>query len=366
MTRILISLSADGFKKGDRCVVKAGRSEWYVGTISTAGKRLKIAFDDGASATVGPEDFKDVRHIDAKTKKIKKVLNTADAKALYTAGKPATTLKAAKVKVAAIKAAPAAPTKAAKVRPSEAPYFNWLGGITKEKAQARVNKLTAQVEKINAVAMRASRRHQDAGPMDMAYDKTFPLNTEIDLLKWHINSPGKPLTTILQKEFDSFVADKQNAEQRKAENKAKAESFASVVGHTIQFMGRPRGSYGPQLIEAVVLSQKVGRFGAPVYKAQVPGQTATWSVKHQSVKKFTVPKNHKAVLAALKDKADLLSSTKDALKIGDTVSFLARGVTRPGTIVGKGRLKLRVSETGKGLVWVVPVANIKTINGKAV
>lgn len=81
MAKIMISLSADGYKKGDRCVVKAGRGEWFVGTIRTSGAKLGIDFDDGAKATVDAEDFKDVKVVGPKAKKTKATLSTQEAKA---------------------------------------------------------------------------------------------------------------------------------------------------------------------------------------------------------------------------------------------------------------------------------------------
>lgn len=101
----MISLSADGYKKGDRCVVKAGRGEWFVGTIRTSGAKLGIDFDDGAKATVEEDDFKDVKVVGPKAKKNKATLSTQEAKAFRE--KYPVSVIVPKAKVAKVAKAPA-------------------------------------------------------------------------------------------------------------------------------------------------------------------------------------------------------------------------------------------------------------------
>lgn len=110
--KLNIAVAAEGYKKGDRVVVKESKDNWYIGTVQTSGVKLKIVFDDGATAMVEAADFKHIKLVDPKTKQRKKVLTDAEAKAMHTAGKPAPTLKAAQNKVAAIKA-PAAQSASA-------------------------------------------------------------------------------------------------------------------------------------------------------------------------------------------------------------------------------------------------------------
>ncbi len=93
--KVLLSLSAtSSFAKGDRVAVKVGKDEWYLGVVRTAGAKLGIAFDDGSTATVSPEDFKDVKPVASSVKKIKKALTSIEAKALYVVTKPVTVSKA--------------------------------------------------------------------------------------------------------------------------------------------------------------------------------------------------------------------------------------------------------------------------------
>lgn len=82
--KILISLAAATFKKGDRVIVKIKNNEWHTATVKSFRTKLRIDFDDGDDAIVDPEDFGLVKPL-VKDKVSKKPLTNLEAKALYTA-----------------------------------------------------------------------------------------------------------------------------------------------------------------------------------------------------------------------------------------------------------------------------------------
>lgn len=84
----MIGLSAAGFKKNDRVVVRLDKNEWYIGTIERSGKTVSVDFDDGHEADIEAEDFEHVKVVDASTKPRKKFLTDAQAKALYAKSSP--------------------------------------------------------------------------------------------------------------------------------------------------------------------------------------------------------------------------------------------------------------------------------------
>lgn len=84
---ISVSDASHDFTKDQRVVVKVGRDEWYTGTITRAGVKIRIDFDDGNHAIVSFEDFKDVKPM-LKSKKSKKGLTTLEARDLYVKVKP--------------------------------------------------------------------------------------------------------------------------------------------------------------------------------------------------------------------------------------------------------------------------------------
>lgn len=93
-----LSAGTSGYSKGDRIIAKVGRGEWMCGAVTSAGVKLKIIFDDGSTASVAESDFKDVKPIPAKSKKVKSVLDKAAAKVLIDQYK--TAAKAVPVKTA--------------------------------------------------------------------------------------------------------------------------------------------------------------------------------------------------------------------------------------------------------------------------
>ncbi len=80
MSQILISLSAATFAKGDRVIVRAKKNEWYIGTVTRAGVKIGIVFDDGATAQVEKADFKHVHHMNRDRKIIRALDDVSAAK----------------------------------------------------------------------------------------------------------------------------------------------------------------------------------------------------------------------------------------------------------------------------------------------
>lgn len=88
--KISIALAAadHDYKKGDRVIVKVAKDEWYLGSVVRAGAKIKIDFDDGASAVIEAEDFKDVRWMKKATKTLKRKATDAEAKEWSDAKRP--------------------------------------------------------------------------------------------------------------------------------------------------------------------------------------------------------------------------------------------------------------------------------------
>jgi hypothetical protein len=121
--KILISISATAlpvFKKGNRVLVKVENNAWYSGTLTSAGKKLQVTFDDGDKATIEAEDFKLVKIL-LTTKAYKRTLSNVEAKTLYTPAKvvktdlpltPKEKAKVTKVETAKVVLAPVKPLPA--------------------------------------------------------------------------------------------------------------------------------------------------------------------------------------------------------------------------------------------------------------
>lgn len=107
----LISLSAGAAitMKGERVVVRMGKNDWLVGTVTRAGAKIYVAFDDGSSAVVEAPDFKHVKVLTAKNaaKKVKSPLTDEAAKMLFVRSPTAKAPAAARTPAArAVKPAP--------------------------------------------------------------------------------------------------------------------------------------------------------------------------------------------------------------------------------------------------------------------
>lgn len=91
--KISIALAANdhGFIKGDRVIVKVAKNEWYLGSVTRAGAKIKVDFDDGATATIEAEDFKDVRWMKKATKTLKRKATNEEAKSWSDAKRPVET-----------------------------------------------------------------------------------------------------------------------------------------------------------------------------------------------------------------------------------------------------------------------------------
>ncbi len=361
--KLNISTSAEthDFAKGDRIVAKAGKNEWFVGTVMSAGKKLKLHFDDGASATIDPEDFKDVKPIDPKTKKLKKTLTNAEAKVLVQAGKPAKTLKAAKQKVAEIKAKPVKTVVPAK--PVATGYTAWAAKWTLAKAKTYITALEKKVAAINARGMKAARRAEDAGPMDIAWEQCQPLVLQIELLRWHVAHPTQEPKADLLRRFDEW----QGAEARNKEwedtRMQRAGIFPNIVGKTIQWNSRK----AHKVMEAVVMKQLPGTRGShePRYKAQVLGETGMWTIPNQLVIKVLETKET-AALKEMRQKQDTLAVMFATAKPGQTITWSSRrSGAGSGVILGTGRTRFKI-QLSDGRRGTVPTSIVTSINGKKV
>lgn len=84
---IALSAGTHNFKRGDRVICKVDKDEWYTGTVTRAGAKVHVDFDDDFDAVIDENDFK---HIKALTtpKKSKRALSDAQMKILTAPIKP--------------------------------------------------------------------------------------------------------------------------------------------------------------------------------------------------------------------------------------------------------------------------------------
>lgn len=435
---ISTSASDSGFSKGDRIIARLDKNEWLTGEVTRAGAKLGIKFDDGSTATVDPEDFKDVKLLTT-PKKSKKPLTDAEAKPLFAKVKKAKTEKAEKpTKVKKVKIEPATemymaynhngtelmkepgtkaeaqkemreykkqtgnrayielvqgkPAKAEKEAkggkskkvkvdvsaiPGKKPaktttadvtpdtsYEGFIAKLTKEKASKRIEALKAKIESMRNRGMRAARRAEDAGPMDIMWERIQPLEIEQQMLEWYLKNPKKAPAKELMSRYAESVLDTHRSKQYKAAKKEKLAQFPNLIGWTIEFKAK-----GGRSVSAVVLKQLPGKWSdAPRYKAQEPGMAATWTVPDALVTKKTKPKDLDNVLGAIAKKADAKKKAASALQAGQEVSWVSKKRGR-GLMQGKvasvgrtGRVKVQVE--GQFGTWTVPLSFITSVDGK--
>lgn len=428
---ISTSASDSGFSKGDRIIARLDKNEWLTGEITRAGAKLGIKFDDGSTATVGAEDFKDVKLLTT-PKKSKKVLTDAEAKPLFAkvkkAEKPVTEKKAKaepatelymaynhngtelmkkpgtkaeaqkemreykkqtgnKAYIDLVQGKPAkvekTSTKAKKIKVdvSEMPkkktaqtttvdhapdtsYEGFIAKLTKDKAEKRIAALTSKIESMQARGMRAARRAEDAGPMDIMWERIEPLRIEKEMLEWYVKNPKKAPKKELMDQYANSVLDAHRSKQYKAQKKEKLAQFPNLVGWSIQFTAR-----GGRTVTATVLKQLPGKWSdAPRYKAQEPGMTATWTVPDSLVTKKIKPKDLDGVLNTIAQKADAKKKAAAALQPGQEVTWVSkkrgRGLMK-GKVVSVGRTgRVKVQVEGMFGNWTVPLTFINTVDGK--
>lgn len=378
MSLIQISLSAAGhpFTKGDRVVAKVGRGAWLCGTVQTAGAKIKILFDDNSSASVEESDFKDVKAIPPKTKKMKDVLTATQAKALIAAAKTqAKVAKVSKPKIATKVKVPTAKelhkvvtTPVISKPGADSSYERFVAKLTTAKATTRVLSIEAKVAQMHEAGSRAARRAQDAGPMDIMWERIQPLEVEKEVLGWFIKNGAKkaPPKELMQRFTDWQSRIARSAEYRAAKV-AEADAYPNVVGQTVTFRSK-RGT-----ITAVVIKQMPGKFSGsgPRYKAKDLNSTSVWTVSHGLVKSFTKTKDGNALVEAVGAQASLLKT----MKPGAQVTFTSRrigGKAVTGTLVSTGPARARVNLTGKENTamragnWAIPFTQITHIDGKPI
>lgn len=98
--KVLISVSAEEYAKGDRVAYKAKKDEWYAGTVSSVRAGLVgILFDDGVKASPSKPSSRTWRRLKGTRKYVKPMTDAqVEAATLATGG--------AKAKPAPIKALP--------------------------------------------------------------------------------------------------------------------------------------------------------------------------------------------------------------------------------------------------------------------
>lgn len=332
--KLQISLSAPAaaappITKGARVVAKVGR-EWFVGTITRAGAKPVILFDDGIKATITDQaDLKDVKVISPKSKKMKKPLSAADAKALVAAGKVAaaptgrTSTRTSARTPRGTKAAPAVPEKTGRTprgSVKSAPagttdadiqdqYAAWIKKLSPAQRTAKAAKLKAQIVKMTAQGARAARRAEDAGPMDIMWERMDPIQAEVDLLEFAATNVNKPLPKDLLARFKTMHEHVVGKIDAKVAKQAAASKFPDIVGSTIDWKNPKTG----KVVSTTVIKQFMSTRGAPKYKTKIEGSGGgTWTIPHSMVLKVTTPKNVDKVKAEVqKANAERLASKKE-------------------------------------------------------
>lgn len=397
--KLQISLSATGapaITKGARVVAKVGR-EWFVGTITRAGAKPVILFDDGIKATItDPTDLKDVKVISPRAKKMRKPLSAADAKALVAAGKTTPTTTTTR-RVSATRTSrgtkqalqPAAPekkvlvprsSKAAPGGPTDADlqdkYAYMVRKMSQDKRRARVVKLEAQLKRMEDQGIRAARRADDAGPMDIMWERMQPIQAELAVMKFAVENVNKPLPKDLLakfKEMHEHVVGKIDA---KAEKQAAASKFPDIVGSTIDWKNPKTG----KTVSTVVTKQFMGTHGQPKYKTQIEGSSGTWTIPHSHVLKVTTPKNVDKIKADVEkanaersaakkqNSAEFLKQNEEWIKgqkiaVGQQAKFLRifkrRGTYHIGTISAIKNGKITLAAGGRQ--YTVPALSVTPI-----
>lgn len=113
--KIIISLSAETYAKGERVLFKAGKNRWYAATVtSVRAGNVGLLFDDGLKGAPSKPSSRTWKKITTK-KKFKTELTDSQAEALIPKAVPAKPVKAIKaVKVAKAVKSAKAPVKVAK------------------------------------------------------------------------------------------------------------------------------------------------------------------------------------------------------------------------------------------------------------
>jgi hypothetical protein len=362
--KVQISLSATSFEKGDRIIAKIAKNEWHTGTVTRAGAKLGLKFDDGATATVDPEDFKLVKKLTT-DKVSKKPLTDVQAKPLFAKVKKEKATKdpkpGKKVKVD-VSALPSEKQQKTTTVDLDAPnYDDWISKFTKEKAQKQIEKLKAKIEKINAAGMRGARKYEDAGPMDLAWEKAQPLQNQVDLLEFWLKNPKKQPPKEMIAAFNEHQSREQRSKQFKAQRKEAASKFPSLIGKTIQFQSK-RG-----LIEAVVIKQLPGKWSdKPRYKAQEEGR-GTWTVSHDLVLKV-IDKGTNANLKKINEAADNKKALAKLLKesIGGEITWTSSRLNKSvkGRLTAVGPSKVKATALDSGGDWKIPLNLITHVGGQ--
>jgi hypothetical protein len=224
---------------------------------------------------------------------------------------------------------------------------------TKLDLDGEIKKLEMKLEQMRLQGMRAARRAEDAGPMDIMWERMQPIENRVNLLKWFVKNPKKLPPKDIMDIFASEEKSKEEHNEYKKQRQEKLSKFPSMVGGKISFKDR-----SGKIIIGTVIKQIPGKYSdEPKYKTDIG-----WTVPHALVKKFDKPTAAGATKIAdeLKKKKDLSKS----MKSGQSVEWnsIKAGGSKKGEIVSVGRSKIKV-QVGLA-VWTVPISLITKVDGK--
>jgi len=242
------------------------------------------------------------------------------------------------------------------VKPIEQKYWDLVAKFkTKLVLDGEIKKLEMKLEQMRLRGMRAARRADDAGPMDIMWERMQPLENRMNLLKWFAKNPKKLPPKELMDTFEELEKEKEESAQYKQKRKEDLSKFPNMVGGTITFKDR-----GGKKIIAKVLKQLPGKYSnEPKYKTD-----SGWTVPHGLVLKFTKPTS--SDVAKVNSDNQKKKEFMKSMKPGQTAEWESKklGKTMKGEIIAAGRSKVKINVDGS--VWTVPVPLITKVDGKKV
>lgn len=238
-------------------------------------------------------------------------------------------------------------------------YWGVVSNLDKAKALKIIQACENKIARIMNAAMRSARRHEDAGPMDIAHERCEPMQVRLELLQWWLKNPKKAPPKELLERLKYVLEHKQSTMEYKQEKKEAFNKYPNIVGKTITW----KSKYGDDK-EGTVLKQLPGRWGGgPRYKVRT--EEGVWTVPHELVKKFITPKNLDKVLKGLDKDKEKKQQALQSFKAGDIVAWNSKRAhaVMKGKVVKVGRARISALVEGGG-VWRIPLSLIISVNGK--
>lgn len=239
-------------------------------------------------------------------------------------------------------------------------YQAWISRFNKATAQAKILDLQNKVARTMAAAHRSARRHEDAGPLDIAHERVAPHELAIELLKLLV--AGKKPSAAQLADFEKFQNDKDSQKQWRDDRKAAASKHPSLIGWTIFW----KGKYGA-VDSGVVQKQKPGKWSdTPTYSVVTP-QGARWRIPDGLVTKKVKPADLDQVVKGIVRQKDKILKKTASLIPGQTVEWYSKrngGGYKSGKVIRAGRTRVKV-DVG-GLTWTVPMTLVTKVDGKKV